>query len=277
MAHRLMTILAATSLSIHAWPSQAQFMNFTPLQSLNRCNDEHLLSHEDPGAPAPIVAALASGGGAIVFRVCTDEYSPQGYSGKENVHYHLRALSSHRNGICEAKETEVFVAGPDDVVKIERSQGSAALTLRNLTTKPPAAWTAVGYAPRYRFAAFVTDGDCPPVDDAQYILTSNVPDATLKQLQLFWRQATRTPEAFNQALGSVPYAFFDYLPWIRKGQQALLDEFRQRVFEGKAPQHNIDCTGATCRVSFGDQYRWIEFAVEPGGVRPVGWGGYLIA
>jgi hypothetical protein len=121
------------------------------------------------------------------------------------------------------------------------------------------------------------------MDDARPVAT--VPDETLKQIEAFWQQTMASPQAFDQALGDVPFEFGIYLPWKRMGQQELLKQFREKALAGTAGLYGITCQQNTCTASFGHtcnqyscwSYRWIKFATGPEGVRAVRWGGYLTA
>jgi hypothetical protein len=274
--------LVAAALLAYPWPSQAQFMSRTPLELLNSCTDLHILQRADSKLSLPIAAALADGGEKIAFRACTDEYG-------ENVHYLLRSLSRHQNGICEAKETEIFLGGPKELFEMKITADDSSLgtsvVMHNVTGTPPAAWTAFGYSPKSGTVAFATEGNCPAIDDARYIATTGVPDRSLKQIQEFWRQTTASPEEFDQALGNVPFEIGSYRPWVRLGQKGLLGQFREAAMAGKEGLYSITCQQNTCTASFGfscSQYscwldRWIEFATGPQGVRAVRQGGYLMA
>lgn len=283
MPRRPVIALLVVALLANTHPSLAQFgAPATPLETLNSCTSKRILQRGDFKLPMPIAAALSDSGAKIAISAC-GEFCGQ------NIHYFVRSLSRHQNGVCEAKETEVFLGGPEESLGIkisgEVSSATGMVILRNLTGAAPAAWTALGYMAKSGTVAFATEGNCPAMNDARYIGTANVPDEKLKQIQEFWLQSTASPESFDQALGGVPFEFGIFMPWIRLGQKALLDKFRERTMAGKEGLYDIACNENTCTASFGlscNQFncwldRWIKFAIEPQGVGPVQWGGFLVS
>ena len=262
--------LLAAALLANPRPAQAQFFNPTPLESLNICVPRDIVQPGDADLPMPIAAALAANDARIAIRSCHEFFG-------SNNHYFARALSRHQNGVCEAKETEIFPGGRDDMVKIATIETSAGdgITLHNLSETPPAAWTALGYKAKSHTVALAAAAKCPAMTDDRYTINTNVPDKALKQIQQFWQQATTSPQAFDQALSNVPFDPENDVLLKRLGREKLLDQFREGAMSGKVLLHDIVCKQGTCRASF--ESRWIEFAIAPQDTRAVRWGGYTVS
>lgn len=228
------------------------------VQALMDCSDQKTYDARSSDAPAAIAASFAGKGASLAFRTCRDT--------DRNVHYFLREHLPGRNGVCRSLEKEIFPGGAMDSVWVDvRLSPPEWYFLKGWKQYPPNAWQALHYPVRTQEFGFVTDGDCPPGDDARYLALINVTDGMLKSFQQVWARVAATPQSLKAAIAPLPVSA---APTERfntpERQQAFRTALVARMFEKHERPAGLACDSAGCSATF-DSFR-VLFDVTPDGI-----------
>jgi hypothetical protein len=242
--------------------ADAQFMNYTPLEKLNVCGEDHFYGAKSDNAPAAVKETLKANG-ALSFRTCTDE------SG--NLHFHLRNVPTLDGDLCRASEVEIFPAGRHSRVS---PFPSSSISLTGWTISPPEKWTELGYKARSTALALFASGACQPASDYRYMDVKNISDTDLYAFLALWKHLPASPDAFDSAFANVevvspgPPGF-----WASHRLPDLKTAFRKAIFGEGVNLIRVECAEGKCTAAVavpgipsivgerGIVNRWIEFKV----------------
>ena len=262
MPRHIFLYLLTIAVLAAAIPARAQFMNFTPLEKLIVCHDDHY--HGANSADAPAVVRQRLQADAYGMRTCTDE--------GERLHYFLRQPATLHNGLCHVGEMELFRDGS--------GEGWSAAS--------PLSWVQLGYKPISDDLALLNNnGKCPVASDPAYVSIRHARSSVAAAFLNGWKDITASPGAFDEAFAQVPFEFGAFTPWKRMGAVALRAKLWRQLFEGGARLTSISCNGSDCRAVIGrpgtaiggwiKNDSWVSFKLEETGVVLTRMGGFLIA